>query len=157
MKPVIQSYKKVLNQAPASVSATTSPFVICRGVDSVAAGQTGPEDADVPTGSIVKYFEIQHAMINIGETAPMIHASIQLIHDGQAIVGPDVVGGSDRRNQVFYQSLYGSSADSNTNHVIRFKIPKRFQRVRAGDDWIYVWKNSNTVTSSLQIIYKFYR
>ncbi len=157
MKPVIQSYKKVLNFGPSSVAATTTVQTLVLGENSVAAGQTGPTDAAVPTGSMVKFIEIQHAMINIGETAPIIHASIQHLHADQSIVAPDGVGTSDKRNQVHFQALYGSSADSNTNHIIRFKIPPRFQRVRDGSSWQYIWKNSNTVTSATQVIYKFYR
>ncbi len=157
MRPSIQSFKKVINIAPGSVTAGTRIESISLGIDSVAAGQTTALDVNVPTGAKIKYILIQHALGSISGATPIIHVSIQGLHAGQSVVGPDVVGGDDQRNQVFYQDCYGATSASNSNHRIKFKVPPRFQRVRAGDTWSYVWKTNGTVTSAVQIIYKFYR
>ncbi len=156
-RTVVQSFKKVINQAPASITAGLQVIPISLGIDNVTVGQTSAIDVNVPTGAVIKYIEIQHALGNLAATACFIHASIQQIHDGQSVVGPDVVGGNPRRNQVFHQALYQvGDAQSNTR-VYRFKVPKKFQRVREGDVWQMVWRNSETVSSAAQVIYKFYR
>ncbi len=154
---VIQSFKKVINIAPASVAAGTSVVAISLGTDSVAAGQTSPTDNAVPTGSVIKYFEIQHALANLAAVGAHIHTAIELLHSGQSLIGPDVVGGNPKRNQVFNQRLYQIGENQSDSKVFRFKIPKKFQRVREGDAWQFIWKNSNTVSAATQVIYKFYR
>ncbi len=153
----MQSFKKVINIAPASVAATTSVISLSLGADAVAAGQTSAIDSVVPTGAIIKYMEIKMSMVNIAATGGFIHVAIQRIHSGQSIVGSDVVGGDDQRNQVHMQRLFSAGESQNTDQLFKFKIPKAYQRVRAGDSWQFVWKNSQTVSVTTQIIYKFYR
>ncbi len=158
MAPVIQSYKKVLNFAPISrVSGTTFSDDLSLGVDSVPAGQTGVTDPQVPTGSVIKFFEIQWALGNVSGGNNFFHVTIQKVHTGQGSVAPDVIGGSPQRNQVFFQSLFQIGTDQNGSRVYRFKVPKRFQRVRDGDSWRFVRKGSATFTEAIQVIYKFYR
>ncbi len=156
-KAVIQSYKKVINHAPASFTAGTNVYAMTLGVDSVAAGQTGPTDTNVPTGSVIKYLEIQLALANLGVNASFIHIAIEQIHSGQSVIAPNVVGGDPKRNQVFYQQLFQLGADESFYRTFKFKVPKSFQRVREGDNWQFVWNSDATVSGSCQIIYKFYR
>ncbi len=146
----------IINQAPGTVTATTRAESLAVGTDSKASGQTSALDTAVPSGVVIKYIEIQHALVNLTATAAFIHCSIQLLLDDQSVITPDVVGGNDKRNQVHFQRLLCASPDQNTNLVWKFKIPKRFQRIRAGMSWQYVWKNSQTVSSAVQTIYKFY-
>ncbi len=157
MAPVIQSYKKVLDFAPTSVGAGNSTYNLTDGTDSVAAGQTSPTDDTVPTGCVVKYIEIQMAMSQIVGGSVFLHYSIQLIHAGQSSINSNVVGGSPQRNQVFFQDLQSIGINQNWNRKLKFKIPKRFQRVRDGDKWILEITNSNTLVQAVQVIYKFYR
>ncbi len=159
MRPrqVIQSFKKVLNIAPASVTAGTNVVALSLGTDSVAAGQTTTTDNAVPTGSIIKFFEIQHALGNLASTACFIHMAIELLHDGQSLVSPNVIGGNKRRNQVFHQALYQVGLDQSNTRTYKFKVPKKYQRVREGDAWQFIWLNSETVSSAVQVIFKFYR
>ncbi len=154
----IQSFKKVLNFAPTSRAAnTTIVQVLVQGQDSVAAGQTGPTDPFVPTGSVIKFIEIQFAWTNLVSISHFMHMSIQHLRSGQAAVSPLLVGGNPQRNQVFWQMLRSAGKDQNANIVVRFKIPTAFSRVRDGDKWDFVF-NANTVYSNAtQIIYKFYR
>jgi len=156
-KPVVVSFKKVLNFASASFSAgfQSERFII--GKDSQTSEQLTATDSDVPTGSIVKYVEIQIALNNSVATPVYINCSIQYHLSGQTVVDPDLVGGDDQRNQVLHQDLFTVGQDQNSTHKFKFKIPKKFQRIRAGTEWKLVWSNSATVNREVQMIYKFYR
>jgi len=158
MAPVIQSYKKVLNFAPASrLAATDIPFLIAVGADSIAAGQTGVTDNIVPTGCIIKFVEIQFSVENLLSTACFQHICIQHLRATQSAISPLVVGGNPQRNQVHYQLMFSIGEQQNSNHVWRFKIPKKYQRVREGDAWTLTTNASGVTTSACQMIYKFYR
>ncbi len=156
-RAVVQSYKKVINIAPASLTTARIEDVISNGKDSVAAGQTSPTDADVPTGALIKFIEIQFSQANLVAVAMFTNWSIMQLHSEQTAVGPNVVGGSARRNQVFRQGLYMLGQNQNNNRTIRFKVPPKFQRVREGDSWRFVHISDQVSSASTQIIYKFYR
>ncbi len=157
MRPVIQSYKKVLHFAEASFSAGFQTEFIAQGQDSVAAGQTSATDGKVPTGALIKYFEVQFAVNNAVATPAFLNCTIQYKLGGQTMIDPDAVGGNLQRNQVLHMDLFSVGNDQNSTHKFKFKVPKMFQRVREGMDWGLVWRNSATVTRECQIIYKFYR
>ncbi len=156
---VVQSYKKVLNFAPTSRAASTQVnYELVKGTDSVAAGQTGPTDAAVPTGSIIKSIEIQYTDQNLVNIASFLHVCIQRRLSGQAAsVGCNVVGGSPQRNQVHWQSLRTIGQNQNVVIVKRFKIPAKYQRVREGAIWEFSNLASTIHTNACQVIYKFYR
>ncbi len=157
IRQVIQSFKKVINFAPASFTTGSSNLFLTSGKDSIAAGQTSALDVDVPTGSVIRYIEIQFSLGNLAAAAAFIHVAIQKTHGSQTAVVANVVGGNPQRNQVFHQALYQVGESQSNSRVFRFKIPKREQRVREGDSWIMNWNTSETVSMSAQVIYKFYR
>ncbi len=157
MGPVVQSYKKVLNFAPASHSAGGFNFTLVTGVDSISGGQGTPTDALVPTGSIVKFIEIQYAVQNLTALANFMFVSVQSLNSGQTVIAPNVVGGNPQRNQVHYQMVRGTGPNQNSNYVIRFKIPKKYQRVREGSSWNFRVESTTTFSDVVQVIYKFYR
>ncbi len=157
LRPVIQTFKKVLIFADASFAAGFTSEQIAIGVDSVAAGQTGPTDTQVPTGSRLKYFEIQFAAANIASSTCFINCTIQLIQSQQSALDPDLVGGNTRRNNVFHMDLFSVGINQNSTHKFKFKVPKGFQRVKEGTAWELVWRNTSTINRKLQIIYKFER
>jgi len=157
MRPVVQSYKKVLNEAPLSTAAGGSTFVIVKGEDSVAAGQTTPTDPNVPTGCLVKFIDIAISWSQIVGGSVFMNYSIQHLHTGQAAISSLIVGGSPQRNQVFHQFMTSVGINQNFNRTIRFKIPAKFQRIRDGDKWVLRVENSNTIVAAYQFIYKFYR
>ncbi len=158
MRPVIQSYKKVLNFAPASTAAGVDrAFVIVNTVDSVAAGQTSVTDANVPTGSRLKFIEFQLTVGNSTSANVFAHVAFQYRLSTQANVSPNVVGGSDQRNQVLMQDMFAVQKDQNTNRRYRLRIPPRFQRCREGMDWVLVLVADLLTSASGQVIYKFYR
>ncbi len=157
-RAIVQSYKKVLNEAGSTrVGSTSIVTVVATGVDSIAAGQTSVADANVPTGCVIKYFEIQWSYANPTAGVIFLHTTIQKTHSTQAVVGPNVVGGNPQRNQVFHQSMRAISLNQNGNAVFRFKVPKQFQRMREGDNWKFVRIGDAAFTDAVQIIYKFYR
>lgn len=154
----IQSFKKVINVAPASVGAATNnlnTFIV--GTDSVAAGQTSAVDTAVPTGSIVKYVEIHFGAQNLVNVAAFMHVAIQFLRSGQVNVSPNVVGGNPQRNQVIHQDMYTVGMNQNVNRVYKVKIPKRFQRIQEGTIWRCIAQCDQISTQACQIIYKFYR
>lgn len=156
-RQVIQSYKKVLNIAPATIAAGSNNNIFVTGVDSVAAGQASPIDSGVPTGSIIKFIEIQIACGQIVGGSVFIHYSLQLLRSGQSSVPSNVVGGSNRRNQVLHQNFYQLGINQNFNRTLKMKIPRMFQRIREGDLWLLEMTNSNSLAIGFQIIYKFFR
>ncbi len=143
--------------APASFAAGFQNELLVDGKDSVAAGQTSATDAEVPTGSIVKFIEIQFACSNLVSVACYVNCTIQYSLATQNTINPDAVGGNAQRNQVLHQDLFVVGADQNSTHKFRFKIPKKYQRVREGVAWKLTWANSATVNRKVQVIYKFYR
>ncbi len=157
MGQVVQSYKKVLNFAPVSQGAGSRNIIFTIGQDSVAAGQTTPTDANIPTGAVVKFVEIQMSLGQIVGGAVFAHCSIQQIRSGQSSIPSNIIGGNPQRNQVFHQFMYQLGINQNFNRTIKFKVPGRFQRVREGDFWVFEITTSNTLTQAFQIIYKFYR
>ncbi len=156
-RPVTQSYKKVLLFINASFGAGFAQEIIAQGKDSLAAGQTTATDANVPTGSILKYFEIQFAAHNIVSTPCYINCTIQQVLPGQTALDPNTVGGSNQRNQVFHQELFSVGKDQNSTHKFKFKVPKGFQRMKEDLKWMMVWRTSASVNREMQVIYKFYR
>ncbi len=157
VRQVIQSFKKVLNNAETTqpITAVTKQLVL--GEDSIAAGQTGPTDPGVPTGSVIKFILIQYSCMNLVNVSNTHHWCIQLLHSGQTIVPPDAVGGNPQRNQVFVQGHMNMGQSQNNNRTIKFKIPRKFQRVREGDSWNFTSKSTQVYTDAMQTIYKFYR
>ncbi len=127
------------------------------GVDSVAAGQTGVIDPNCPTGCVIKFFEIQTAIQNLTGGATFIHFIIQRTHSGQSALAANIVGGNPQRNQVFFQKLVGLGTDQNGNWTFRFKVPKKYQRLREGDNWSFGSTVDTSHSSATQVIYKFYR
>ncbi len=157
-RTVVQSFKKVLNFAGSSHAASAliqRQLVI--GTDSVAAGQTGPTDAQVPTGSVIKYIEIMYSGANLINIALFWHMSIQLLRGNQTQINPLLVGGNIQRNQVFHQDMSSIGQTQIFNRRYRFKIPRRYQRVREGDQWIFNHVGDQILTDVVQVIYKFFR
>ncbi len=157
MRPVVQSYKKVMVFAEASFTAGFQTELLVQGADSVAAGQTSATDAIVPTGSILKYIEIQFCARNAAAAALYLNCTIQYKLAGQVFLDPDSIGGSAQRNQVMHMDLFSIGTDQNSTHKFRFKVPKGFQRIRENTQWGLVWNSSGSVNRKAQAIYKFYR
>ncbi len=153
-RPVTRTFKKVLNFLEASQPSGFTEEPLVKGVDSLALGQTSNIDDDVPTGSRVKFIEVQFVISNLVSIHCYINCSLQLIHDGQTAIDPQAIGGDKQRNQVFHQDLFVVGQNQNSTHKFKFKIPKGYQRVREGSKWSLVWSNNQTVNRAIQVIYK---
>ncbi len=153
--PNRRTFKKVLNFSEASFTAGFRGETIALGVDAIGAGQTTATDGNIPTGSRLKFFEIQMPVTNAVDQTAYINCSIQLGLGGQSVIDPDAVGGNTQRNQVFHQDLFSVGFNQNSTHKFKVKIPAKYQRMREGMFWSIVWSNSNSVNRRLQIVYKF--
>ncbi len=153
-RPIIHTYKKVLNFLNASFGAGFTNEQIVSGVDSVAIGQTSNIDGNVPTGSKIKFIELQFSVSNLVSSTAFINCSLQYVLSSQSTVNPDAVGGNTQRNQVLHQDLFSVGADQNSTHKFKFKIPPKFQRIREGMKWFLVWSTTASVNRSWQAIYK---
>lgn len=153
-RPMIKTYKKIINFASASFSAGFQQEVIATGVDSIALGQTSAGDVNVPTGSRISGFEFQFAVSNVVLTPCFLNCSIQYVLNNQVAQDPDLLGGNPQRNQVLHQDLFTVGEGQNSTHKFKIKIPQKFQRIREGMSWLMVWSNSATVNRTTQIIYK---
>ncbi len=150
-----KTYKKVLNFAPASHGANLKiDFELANAVDSVAIGQTGPTDANVPTGSTIDFITIQFAAINLGAGSLFMHTTIQNLISGQsATVDPILVGGNPQRNQVHHQENRSLGANQNATFTYRFRVPKSLKRMKEGSRWFLTVKGLNAWTDNCQVIY----
>ncbi len=157
MRPVIQSYKKIIVFPDASFTAGNQVDTIITGVDSVAAGQTSSTDGDVPTGSIVKYIEVHFAAHNVVSTPCYVNCTLQYTESGQSFIDPDLLGGHPQRNQCLHMDLFSVGTDQNSTHKFKFKIPKGLQRIREGRRWGLDWNTTASINRKVQFIYKFYR
>ncbi len=153
-RPIIKTYKKVIHFINAGFTAGFQAETIATGTDSLAIGQTSATDGAVPTGSIIRYFEVQFAVSNLVSTPCYINCTIQYVLSGQGSIDPNTVGGSPQRNQVLHMELYNIGANQNSNHKFRFKVPPKFQRMREGMSWRMTWRTSATVNREVQFIYK---
>ncbi len=157
MRAVIQSYKKVIDIIPVSVPASFTNENLVIGVDSIAAGQTSNIDPNVPTGAIIKYIEVHHALANATAGNVIVDTAFQYTVNNATGIDPVTVGGSTARNQVLHMSKFAVGPNQNQNRIYKFKIPAKFQRVREGRRWVFSFRLSGTLTHSLLAIYKFYR
>ncbi len=153
-RQITRTYKKVLNFAEASFAAGQRAETLVNGVDGTALGQTTATDGKVPTGSYVKYIEVQMPITNAVDQTAYINCSLQYIKAGQTSIDPDLVGGNGQRNQVLHQELFSVGFNQNSTHKFKLKIPKQFQRMTENMFWTLMWSNSNTINRRLQVIYK---
>ncbi len=154
---VTKSYKKIIDEAPASrVAATIIDLDIVLGVDGLAPGQGTATDVTVPTGSIIKAINIDVPFGYTGTATAFVWISIQHLHANQSTISTRVVGGNPQRNQVHFQQLFMIGENQNHNFHKLFKIPRRFQRVRDGDRWVFSYQSDVAHASGMQAIYKIY-
>ncbi len=157
-RPIVQSFKMVVNDAPASVAAGVNNIhTASAGTENAVVGQATTTSTQVPTGAVIKYIEWQLAIQNLVNVAAFAHVAIQQRLSGQGNITPNVVGGNPLRSQVFHQELFCVGQNQNVNRVFKFKVPKSFQRVKDGAIWQLVINVDQVSTQVGQTIYKFYR
>ncbi len=153
---VIQSYKQISVDGPASrAAATTINHQLLTGVDNY----TGPSAAnsEVPTGAKVMSILIMACFTNLVSVSALLHLNVQLLRTGTPGVTPGAIGGVNTRNTVIFTHMVFLGQDQNSNFVWRLKIPKIYQRIREGDLWQIRYRADTVFASATQTIYKFYR
>ncbi len=150
-----KTYKKILNFAPVTEGAGAIVHkLLVNGVDSISPGQLGVTDATVPTGAIITHIEIQFVVTNLVSVFAALNIAIQYTLQSQSPIDPRVIGGNQQRNQVFFQSMRAIAKDQNQTLIIRFKIPKSFQRVKEGMQWHFSHVTGPASSDAAQVIYK---
>jgi len=155
-KPVIQSYKQVTVDGPASRAAATNiSHTIVAGVDDYA-GPTAANN-EVPTGAVIKFLTILRSYSVLSNVSSLLHFNLQLLRAGLPAVTPGAVGGSPQRNTIVHTDMKFIGFNQKTNIRLRIKIPPIFQRIREGDLWLIIYRADVVFASATQAIYKFYR
>ncbi len=157
MAPVTRSYKKVLNFLESGYAAGFREHLLVSGVDNATSGQGSNVDAAVPTGCIVKFIEVQFSVTNVTASNLYVNTTFGYRLSGQVAIDPKAVGGNPQRNQILHQSQTGIGTNQNYTRTFKFKIPKKFQRLREGMKWDFTWANNESANVQIQVIYKFYQ
>lgn len=150
----IQSYKNIVVNGPVSQSAATNisdVFILGKDLQNISGGVN-----EVPTGNKVDSIDVQCSFTNLVSVSANLVFSIQSIHSGQSVITPNGQSGSPQRNQVYYTRNLFLGKDQNSNFHFRFKIPKKYGRIREGDQWILVFRCDTVFASVTQMIYKHY-
>ncbi len=124
------------------------------GADNATLGQTGVADFTVPVGAKITSFEIFMPKVNLDTTANFITWTIQRTVSGQAVVNPLTAGGNPLRKNIILTGMLGLGDRQNSSLHIKFRVPKRFQRIGDGDAWSIVTENTTAVSAQYMIIYK---
>ncbi len=154
IRPTIRSAKYIVVQAPTSEAPGLQAVIIAVGTDNATLGQTSVIDVAIPTGARIESFEIFMPKINLSATANIITWTIQRTLSGQTVVNPLLAGGNPIRKNIILTGVLGLGDHQNNSLHIKFRVPKRFQRIGDGDQWNLVTDNLVAVTTSYYIIYK---
>ncbi len=149
-----RSSKFVKDQAQTTSGTAKANFVLAVGVDNDSLGQTGATDGNVPTGSKIKQFNIMSCWGSITGVSTFVHWSIQRLRSGQSSISPISVGGNPQRSCVMMQGMQCVGEFQNAHINVKYKVPKAFQRVADGDQWMFVTLSSTNVDTVKQVIYK---
>lgn len=154
VRPVIQSVKRQIVVGPITQVPGNIQYTLTKGTDLLSVPV---EQAEVPTGAIVKYIEVQVSQQHVGTTDTAFTVlSVQLVHSGQVAIDPYTTGGNEQRNQVMHTIVRCVSPLQNSNVMIKFKIPKRYQRIRNGDRWIMTVNNNIALEHLHFVFFKYY-
>ncbi len=150
---VIRTAKYIVVVGPASEATGTTVTPMILGADNAVLGQTGVTDITVPVGARVEKIEIFMPKIGLGAIGNFITWSVQHLVSGQAVISPIVAGGSPLRKNIILTGHVGLGQNQNNSIHVKFRIPKRFQRIGDGDAFQIVNHNHLAVTTDYYIIY----
>jgi len=154
MRPVIQSVKRQIVVGPITQVPGNIQYTLVKGVDLLSVPV---EQEEVPTGAVVKFIEVQISQQDVaGPGTNFSVISIQRVHSGQVVIDPYTTGGNEQRNQVFHTILRCVAPSQNSNILIKFKVPKSFQRMRNGDKWVLTVNNNNALEHLHFVFFKYY-
>ena len=90
----------------------------------------------------------------VASAANFITWSIQRTLSGQSVVNPLLAGGNAIRKNIILTGVIAIGTGQNNQLHVRFKVPRRFQRIGDGDAWSIVTENNTAVSAFYYIIYK---
>jgi len=152
-----RSAKYIVEVAEASEAVGLQAQTMAQGVDLLALGQTGTFANSVPVGSKIALFDIRMPKINLASTANFVHWSIQRTVSGQSLVNPSTAGGSPLRKNILLSGIVGLGEGQNNQLHIRYKVPKKFQRIGDGDVWSVVMNNGQITSTVYEFVYKVFQ
>ncbi len=153
--PSTRGVKYIIVEGPQTDAAGLIVTPLAIGTDNATAGQTGVTDTAIPVGAKIVSMDIWMPKVNLGAaSANFITWSIQHLQQGQGVVNPISAGGSPLRKNIVLSGVIGLGTGQNNNLHIKFKVPKRFQRMGDGDSWQLCVDNTSAVSTLYYIIYK---
>jgi len=155
-RSTVRSAKYIVVVASASEASGTNAVTMALGTDNATLGQTGVTDTAVPVGAKIASFEIFMPKVNLAATANFITWTIQRTLSGQSVVNPLSAGGNAIRKNILLTGVVGLGEGQNNQLHVKFKIPKKYQRIGDGDVWNIITDNTSAVTTFYYIIYKIF-
>ncbi len=152
-----RSAKYIIDVASSSESSGLQAQTVINAQDGETLGQTSGTSALVPTGSKVMLLDLRMPKVNLSATANFVHWSIQRTQSGQSVINPISMGGNPLRKNVLLSGIIGLGDSQNNGLHIRYKIPKKFQRMGDGDVWSIVNNNTSAVSTVYQFMYKVFQ
>ncbi len=149
-----RSVKYVIDEVQGTSQTTTQSFELAKGVDDETLGQSSATDNSVPTGVKIRQFNIMTCWGSITGVSTFLHWSIQRLSSSQNAIDPTAVGGNPLRTNVMMQGMICIGDKQNATLDIKYKVPKKFWRIKDGDRWMLTTKSSTNVDTVKQVIYK---
>jgi len=144
-------------------AALIQDFIATAVEQGVATKVTGRE---VPVGSFIRsIFVSVNFIAGTGGTTGNFDWCLMKLRDGQSVVGtitsPDWsnIGLAAARNQVIksYMTTFGTEDAGSVKYNLQIKIPKIYQRMRAGDTFVIALQTSDVGDLATGARYKYYQ
>ncbi len=153
-----RSVKYIVEIGGATEATGTTVATLAQGVDNTTLGQTGVTDTLIPVGSKITLFDIRMPKVNkAAGTANFVHWSLQRTVSGQGVINPASAGGNPLRKNIMLSGVLGLGPGQNNSGHIRYRVPKRFQRIGDGDAWTLVNNNLLVVDTAYEFVYKVFQ
>ncbi len=153
VRPMVRTAKYIVVTAAASEASGTNAVTFMKGKDDTTLGQTSVTDNNVPVGARITKVEMFMPKVNLTATANFVTWSITRSLSGQAVINPVVAGGDPLRKNILLTGVVGLGDGQNNSLHVKWKVPRRFQRVGDGDLWIVVNNNESAVSTFYYFIY----
>jgi len=163
-RPIVQSVKNQTNTAITPTPNSLQVIEFAQAVDVGAA--TKVFGNEVPTGAMVYSVDVYvNAIVPSGSGNTSFGYYICKTRGGQ-IIGTDFpapnfsdIGQSDVRNQIFHSDmvLLGTEDAGPLRRKLHVKIPKIYQRMRAGDKLNFVSQAVLALSTDIGFRYKYYQ
>ena len=150
---IMQTIKAQHSTKSTSIISTKTVLPI---ITAISVGVVRTQPSQVPVGAKIRSIVCNlNFIVPSGSGTSNVDFYIMLRRSGQGNAGiPDAdwssIGLSDVRNQIFHTDMAISGTEDAGAVIRRFrlKIPKGFQRLRDGDDWILVYGISEAMETS---------